>query len=180
MGFFTTADKLMLHERRINLMLDLEVTTTMGGDTALEKQPSPVREAPVKNSRAASNGKKGYPSRPSRAEEMTMKLISREALKEKLDKGEGVKLVFALGDWQYRAKHIPGSRHFHDLVETLKGLDQDDEIVVYCSNEACSASRFAYLILLDHGYKNVRRYAGGLLDWEDAGYPLEGEGLPSA
>lgn len=56
-------------------------------------------------------------------------------------------------------------------------LDQNEEIVVYCSNPACSASRFAYHFLVDHGYKNVRRYAGGLLDWEDAGYPLEGEGL---
>jgi rhodanese-related sulfurtransferase len=25
------------------------------------------------------------------------------------------------------------------------------------------------------GYKNVRRYAGGLSDWEAAGLPLEGE-----
>jgi rhodanese-related sulfurtransferase len=24
------------------------------------------------------------------------------------------------------------------------------------------------------GYKNVRRYAGGIEEWEDAGYPLEG------
>jgi rhodanese-related sulfurtransferase len=24
------------------------------------------------------------------------------------------------------------------------------------------------------GYKNVRRYAGGIEDWKEAGYPLEG------
>jgi rhodanese-related sulfurtransferase len=24
------------------------------------------------------------------------------------------------------------------------------------------------------GYKNVRRYAGGIQEWEEAGYPLEG------
>jgi len=106
-----------------------------------------------------------------------MKLISREELKEKLDKGRDIKLIFALGDWQYRAKHIPDSLHFHDLEEALKVLDQNDEIVVYCSNAACPASIFAYHFLVDHGYKNVRRYAGGLLEWEDAGYPLEGEGV---
>ena len=105
-----------------------------------------------------------------------MKLISREALKEKLDKGEEVKLVFALSDWHYRAKHIPGSLHFNDLEkEALKELDHNDEIVVYCSNPACPASIFTYNFLVDHGYNNVRRYAGGLLDWEDASYPLEGE-----
>jgi rhodanese-related sulfurtransferase len=25
------------------------------------------------------------------------------------------------------------------------------------------------------GYKNVRRYAGGIVDWEEAGYLLEGD-----
>ena len=104
-----------------------------------------------------------------------MNVISREELKEKLDKEEDIKLVFALGAWQYRAKHIPGSLHFVDLEEALQVLDQDDEIIVYCSNPACAASSFAYRFLVNHGYKNVRRYAGGLLEWEDAGYPLEGE-----
>jgi rhodanese-related sulfurtransferase len=106
-----------------------------------------------------------------------MKLITREELKEKLDKGEDVKLVFALGEWQYRAKHIPGSLYFHKLEEALKVLDQSDEIIVYCSNPACPASIFAYHFLVEQGYNNVRRYAGGLVDWEDAGYPLEGEAL---
>ena len=106
-----------------------------------------------------------------------MKLISREELKEKLDKKEDIKLVFALGSWQYRAKHIPGSLHFDDLKEALPVLDQNDEIIVYCSNPDCPASVFAYHFLTAHGYKNVRRYAGGLLEWEDAGYPLEGESV---
>lgn len=159
----------MPHEGMINKMLDLGVTSTMGGDTALEQQRSPIGDAPAKNSSADCSGKK-LPM-------VTMKLISREALKEKLDKEEDIKLVFALGDWQYRAKHIPGSLHFHDLQEALKVLDQNDEIIVYCSNPACSASIFAYHFLANHGYKNVRRYAGGLADWEDAGYPLDGEGL---
>jgi rhodanese-related sulfurtransferase len=131
----------------------------MGRDTAFEKQS-------LKNSRAAYN-KKDFP----------MRLISREELKEKLDKREDIKLVFALNEWQYRSKHIPGSLNFYKLEEALKVLDQDDKIVVYCSNEACPASVFAYHFLVNHGFKNVRRYAGGLLDWEDAGYPLEGEGL---
>ncbi len=29
-------------------------------------------------------------------------------------------------------------------------------------------------LLAERGYRNVRRYSGGLLDWEDAGLPLEG------
>lgn len=104
-----------------------------------------------------------------------MNLISREELKEKLDRGDDFKLVMALGDWAYRAKHIPGSLNISRIEDAGKALNVDDEIVVYCSDEACVASRAAYQILVNRGYKNVRRYAGGLSDWEDAGYPLEGE-----
>lgn len=106
-----------------------------------------------------------------------MKLISREELKEKLDKKEDFKLAFVLGDWQFRTKHIPGSLNLDKPKKMLETLNPADEIVVYCSNAACPASIFAYNLLLRNGYKNVRRYAGGLLDWETAGYSLEGERL---
>lgn len=102
-------------------------------------------------------------------------LITCEELKEKLDSGETIQLVFTLSDWQYQAMHIPGSRHFRDLEETVKMLDPNDEIIVYCSNPPCFSSILAYHFLVDHGYKRVRRYAGGLLDWDNAGYPLEGD-----
>jgi rhodanese-related sulfurtransferase len=81
----------------------------------------------------------------------------------------------ALGGWQYRAKHIPGSLHFPTPQDALAELAQDEEMVVYCSNSACPASALAYEDLVHHGYTHVRRYAGGMLDWEQAGYPLEGE-----
>ena len=105
----------------------------------------------------------------------TMRLISRDELKRKLERKDQFKLVMALGGWQYSAKHIPGSLHFATPQDALASLAKDDEIVVYCSNPACSASVFAYEYLVRHGYKHVRRYAGGILDWEEAGYPLEGE-----
>jgi rhodanese-related sulfurtransferase len=105
----------------------------------------------------------------------TMQLISRDELKQKLERNDNFKLVMALGDWEYRAKHIPGSLHFPTPQDALAELSQDDEIVVYCSGYPCSASVGAYEYLVSHGYKHVRRYAGGILDWEEAGYPLEGE-----
>lgn len=104
-----------------------------------------------------------------------MKLIGREELKEKLDRGDDFRLVMVLGEWAYRAKHIPGSLHFDTIEDGLEALDPDDEIIVYCSNPACVASVAAYRILDSNGYTDVRRYAGGLEDWEAAGYPLEGE-----
>lgn len=104
-----------------------------------------------------------------------MKLISREELKEKLDRGDDFKLVMVLSEWAYRAKHIPGSVNINTLEKGRQVLDEGDEIVVYCSGENCIASIAAYSMLEANGFKNVRRYAGGLIDWEGAGYPLEGE-----
>ena len=60
------------------------------------------------------------------------------------------------------------------LEEGLKALSPDD-IVVYDSGPYCVASGRAYRIMKDYGYEHVRCYAGGLEEWERAGYLLEGE-----
>jgi rhodanese-related sulfurtransferase len=82
------------------------------------------------------------------------------------------RLVMTLRDWEFRAKHIPGSLHFRDVGEMLSALRKDDDIVVYCTNPSCLASVAAYHRLLQEGYVNVRRYAGGIEDWEGAGLPV--------
>ena len=101
-----------------------------------------------------------------------MNLISREELKEKLDRGDQFKLVDALGEWAFEAKRIPGSINISNIRDAKKMLDPADDIVIHCSNPLCPASIIAYQI--PSGYKKVRRYVGGLQDWEEAGYPLEG------
>ena len=101
--------------------------------------------------------------------------IGRQELKAKLDRREPIKLVMALNRWAFDAKHIPGSLHFENPEELYSTIDKDNEVVVYCSNVDCLASVALYRALVERGYRNVRRYAGGLIDWEDAGLPLEGE-----
>ncbi len=111
-----------------------------------------------------------------------MNLIGREELKEKLDRRDDFKLVMAYTDWAYRMKHIPGSIHIPIPVKAVDRLDElklDDEIVVYCTGQDCAASKMSYRILKARGYTNVRRYAGGIYDWEEAGYALEGEAVVS-
>ena len=103
-----------------------------------------------------------------------MKIISREELKEKLDRKENFRLVMALAEWAYEAKHIPRSIHFATMKEAIQSLNKDDEIVVYCSDENCIASTALGQLLERNGYTHVLHYAGGLQDWEQAGFPLEG------
>jgi rhodanese-related sulfurtransferase len=101
--------------------------------------------------------------------------ITREELRQKLDLGEPFKLIMALNGWAFEAKHIPGSLHFDTPEGLFAAVRPDDEVVVYCSNVDCLSSVALYRDLVRRGYRNVRRYAGGLLDWEDAGLPIEGE-----
>jgi len=103
--------------------------------------------------------------------------IEREDLKAKLDNHEAIKLVMALNRWAFDAKHIPGSIYFDNPDELYSALERDDEIIVYCSNVDCLASVALYRDLVARGYRNVRRYSGGLWDWEEAGLKLEGSAV---
>lgn len=105
--------------------------------------------------------------------------ISRDDLQAKLARGDDFKLVMALNRWAYDAKHIPGSLHFDTPEALYAALRPDEDIVVYCSNVDCLSSVALYRDLVRHGYPNVRRYAGGLLEWEEAGLPLEGSAVES-
>ena len=77
--------------------------------------------------------------------------------------------------WAFRAKHIPGSLHFKSDAEMFGALEKGDDIVVYCSNLDCHASLALIQKLRDHGYENLTHYRGGLIDWEEAGLPVEGD-----
>ena len=101
--------------------------------------------------------------------------VIREELKKKLDDGVDFKLINCLDDLMFRAKRIPGSIRFESLKHALDTLNPKEEVIVYCSNSGCTASVLVYQQLLDHGFQNLRRHAGGIADWEDAGYPLEGD-----
>lgn len=100
--------------------------------------------------------------------------ISREQLKARLDRGDDIKLVMSMNEWQFEAEHIPGSIWVADKERAERLLDPSDEIVTYCSDRACSASRMAAHLLEEAGYRHVWHYEGGLEEWRAAGYPLEG------
>lgn len=56
--------------------------------------------------------------------------------------------------------------------------DKDAALVTYCSNAACANSGQVASKLEKLGYTNVRKYAGGIQDWSEAGLPIE-SGLPA-
>ncbi len=66
-----------------------------------------------------------------------METITREELKEKIDRGDDFVLVDTLGEDYYRQSHLPGAislplEEIDRAVEVLP--DKEAEIVVYCMN----------------------------------------------
>jgi hypothetical protein len=73
-----------------------------------------------------------------------IRTISRAELRERLVRGDGIKLIMALNRWAFDAKGIQGSRHFDTPEELHAAIKQDDEVVVYCSHVDCLSSGAPY------------------------------------
>lgn len=102
--------------------------------------------------------------------------IDRNELVAKLEAGP-VRLLDAQGPGLYETGHIPGAIHGRmddpDGAVAQLGDDLDAEVVVYCTDLACTGSALAAKLLEGRGYRNVLRYADGKADWTDAGLPIK-------
>ena len=109
--------------------------------------------------------------------------ISVEQAKALYDKG--VKFIDVRSPRLHARRHIPGAHHLdlkHVYSEaTLAAVaDKDEPIVIYCSGVKCSRSYRASEKAVEWGYTKVHYFRGGIVDWRDAGYPLEtGEQKPA-
>jgi rhodanese-related sulfurtransferase len=99
-----------------------------------------------------------------------MNLIDRDELRAKLERHDEFRLVMTLPARSNANKRIPTTVSADSAFDDL---DPNEEIVVYCGGAYCPASIYAYYRLERAGFTHVRRYAGGIPDWEEAGFPLE-------
>jgi rhodanese-related sulfurtransferase len=64
-----------------------------------------------------------------------LKTITREDLKEKMNRGDDFVLLEALSEDSYRRAHLPGAIRFKDTSRAPELLpDKSAQIVAYCSN----------------------------------------------
>jgi rhodanese-related sulfurtransferase len=104
-------------------------------------------------------------------------IITREQLKAKMDRGDDFVLVEALSPKHYASAHLPGAINLpYEFVDEAEKVlpDKNAQIVVYCMNPDCLASREEALELEEMGYERVLHYAAGKQDWIRAGLPVEG------
>lgn len=102
-----------------------------------------------------------------------MFLIAREDLKAALAEDK-LHLIMMTSPQGFAAMHIPGSVHFGSWQAALSELCPEDDIVVHGASYPCMLSTLAYRKLKTYGFEHVRRSAGGLEDWTNAGHALEG------
>jgi rhodanese-related sulfurtransferase len=64
-----------------------------------------------------------------------VKTISREDLREKIDRGDEFVLLEVLSEESYIREHLPGAIRFQDMDMIADLLpDRSTEVVAYCSN----------------------------------------------
>jgi rhodanese-related sulfurtransferase len=90
-----------------------------------------------------------------------MNQISCEELKKKMERHENFKLVNALEPEKFRAMHIPHSVNVFHKEDVPKVLQPEEEIVVYCTDDACNKSVAMYYLLESLGYTKLYRFPGG-------------------
>ncbi len=105
----------------------------------------------------------------------TVKTISLEDLKARVEAGEDFTLVDVREKDEVKAGFIPGAVHvprgFLEMQAEAKLPDRDADIVVYCAGGVRSA--FAAKSLAELGYKNILSANPGFVRWKDLGYPVE-------
>lgn len=54
----------------------------------------------------------------------------------------------------------------------MVNIKKDEEVIVYCGGDECTASRRAAEWLAKQGFSRVLYYEGGLKDWKKNSLPL--------
>jgi rhodanese-related sulfurtransferase len=103
-----------------------------------------------------------------------VKTISKEQLFQKMQKGEPVQIVNVLDPEYYKLGVIKGSKKIplDQLDKRISELDKKREVVTYCANTKCTASRMAAEKLSAAGF-DVKAYEGGVEEWMSAKLPSE-------
>ncbi len=103
-------------------------------------------------------------------------IIGTAELERRLSDGEIRNFWCVLTDEYFSDELIPGSRRVpvDQVVREARalGLDEDAEIVVYCSGPDCPQSTAAAQKLADLGFRNVHDYEIGISAWKEAGHPI--------
>ncbi len=109
--------------------------------------------------------------------------ISLADFRHLYESNEAYALIDVRPESSFKARHIKGARSLfvaRASTQEIKSVlpDQEERIVVYCSNSRCPMSQHAAQLLVFLGYKNVVNFKGGLEEWFRNGLPVESAVAP--
>ena len=104
---------------------------------------------------------------------MAIKQMDAKELNEKLNGSDEVVLVDVREQNEWDAGHIPGAifiplSSFEE--EHTKLENKDAEILLQCRSGKRSMN--AARILEENGYTNLTNVSGGILEWQEEGFPV--------
>jgi len=108
--------------------------------------------------------------------EVPIRHLTLSQFAEIVEEKEAVILDARSSKWD-DGKRVPGAKSLSSSaseMEIVKMLpDKKQEIVTYCSNTKCPASKMLATKLVGMGYTNVSEFAPGIKGWVEAGKPVE-------
>lgn len=103
--------------------------------------------------------------------------VSADEVKQMIDNKEKVVLIDANGASTYKKGHLEGAVNLTPKQITADSLakvapSKDTTLVFYCGGFSCPSSAKAAKAAHEAGYTNLKKFPGGLEEWEQKGYPL--------
>jgi len=85
---------------------------------------------------------------------------------------QGVQVIDVRGENEYIAGHIQGAENVFvgTLEDNLDTIDKDKKTVIYCQSGDRAA--IAQSLLARNGFKDVKKYAGGMKEWNEHVLPV--------
>lgn len=103
-------------------------------------------------------------------------LIHADELKSWLDQKKPLCVLDARSQPYFDGRLLPNAKWLScetgESDITSLNIPKDVDVVVYCANVHCPASRILSEKLLSMGYTHVYEYPEGIDDWSNRGYPI--------
>ncbi len=112
--------------------------------------------------------------------------VTASELKILVERGENFVLVDVRDGDSFEKEHIPGSINIPVArleLDSPKIMGMDELVIVYSVGPLCGANAVGADKLVTIGYKHVMRFRGGIEEWKNSGYRVDGRGMadePSA
>ena len=101
--------------------------------------------------------------------------IDKDELLSRIDGGSDFILVDTIGGYDGNRFRIKGAKTvpYPEVIDRRRELSGYDEIIIYCKNSECRASKKAASGLILLNVSNVKVYEGGIDEWTAGGLPVE-------